>query len=464
MVNEAAYRADIEKLRADARARLRGPTSVLAAIARHELPVGSRLRFGRDANADVALAGAARSVEIAALPDGFTVDGQYSGPTQIELGRYRLRLSHQNYPAVVVLDAQSPRLAEDVQLRWWPIDPALRIRGRLQPDGARTRIGSTASAERDAERVGWLAAQVGGESVRLLVTRLLEPGAEGLDVYFRDATTGKGSYEVGRYVSVERDGDDFVVDFNRAYNPSCALSPFYNCPIPPRENHLSVPIRAGETDKVLGVIPSVARSLFVMGIVLSAVVVAPVSVELKAAIETSRLARTLIERIAAVQPQLASLSGQVSGDQVPLFVTKLGEDDTQRLDLPDGIALAADPAAERQMFALVNEERANAGVGPLVWDDRLVPVARAHSEEMFRLKYFSHQSPVSGSPFDRLKAAGITYQRAGENLAYAQSVTIAHRGLMQSEGHRENILRPEFTRLGIGVVSGGPYGRMFTQM
>jgi len=219
-----------------------------------------------------------------------------------------------------------------------------------------------------------------------------------------------------------------------------------------------------ESDQVLGVLPSVARSLFVTAIVLSAIVVAPVPVELKAAVETSRLARALIERIAAVQPQLATLAGQVSGDQVPLFVTKLGEDDTQRLDLPDNIALSVDPAAERQMFDLVNEERVTAGLAALAWDDRLVPVARAHSEEMFKLKYFSHQSPVSGTPFDRLKAAGITYRGAGENLAYAQSVTIAHRGLMQSQGHRENILRPEFTRIGIGVVSGGPYGRMFTQM
>ena len=104
MVNEAEYGAEIEKLRADSRARLRGPTSVLAAVARRELPVGSRLRFGPDANADVTLAGASRSVEVAALPDGFTVDGQNSGPTQIELGRYRLRLSHQNYPAVVVIE------------------------------------------------------------------------------------------------------------------------------------------------------------------------------------------------------------------------------------------------------------------------------------------------------------------------------------------------------------------------
>ena len=90
--------------------------------------------------------------------------------------------------------------------------------------------------------------------------------------------------------------------------------------------------------------------------------------------------------------------------------------------------------------------------------------AREHSAEMFSLRYFGHISPVSGSPFDRLEAAGIAYSRAGENLAYAQSVAVAHRGLMQSEGHRENILRPEFTRIGIGVISAGPYGRMFTQM
>ena len=218
-----------------------------------------------------------------------------------------------------------------------------------------------------------------------------------------------------------------------------------------------------EVDKILGAIPSVARSLFVVGIVLSALVVSPVSNDLKAAIEQSRLARTLIERIADVQPRLAALSGQV-GEQVPLFVTKLGEDDTQKLDLPDNLSLAPDPGAEAQMFSLVNEERANAGLKPLEWDARLLPIARAHSEEMFKLKYFSHQSPASGSPFDRLKAAAVTYSRAGENLAYAQSVTVAHRGLMESQAHRDNILRPEFTRIGIGVISAGAYGRMFTQI
>lgn len=218
-------------------------------------------------------------------------------------------------------------------------------------------------------------------------------------------------------------------------------------------------------DRVLGVFPSVARSLFVVGIVLAAVVVSPVSSELKAAVETSRMARALIERVTAIQPQLARLSGQL-GDDVPLFVTKLGADETEKLDkvLPDDLALEPDPVAERQLLDQVNEERTSVGLAPLEWDDRLVPVARAHSQEMFRLKYFAHQSPVTGSPFDRLKAAGITYTRAGENLAYAQSVTVAHRGLMSSEGHRANILSPEFTRIGIGVISAGPYGRMFTQL
>ena len=229
-----------------------------------------------------------------------------------------------------------------------------------------------------------------------------------------------------------------------------------------RRLHASSTVALG-VDKALGIFPSVARSLFVVGIVLAAVVVSPVPTELKAAIESSRLARVLIDRVSALQPQLASISGQL-GDNVPLFVTKLGAEDSEKLDLPDGLQLIADPVAEKQMFDLVNEERASVGAAPLVWDDRLVPIARAHSEEMFRLKYFSHQSPANGSPFDRLKAAGITYTRAGENLAYAQSVTIAHRGLMQSEGHRENILRPEFTRMAIGVVNAGPYGRMFTQL
>jgi hypothetical protein len=82
------------------------------------------------------------------------------------------------------------------------------------------------------------------------------------------------------------------------------------------------------------------------------------------------------------------LTGDLGGS--PLFVTRIGEDQTERLEFPDGMELAPDPVAERQLFDLVNEERTQRGLAAFVWDERLVPVARSHSEEMFKLKSSSH--------------------------------------------------------------------------
>ncbi len=215
-------------------------------------------------------------------------------------------------------------------------------------------------------------------------------------------------------------------------------------------------------DRALGVIPAIARSVFIVAVAILAIEALPVASEVKAAVETSRSGRIVGEQVSAVQPQISALTSQLGGS--PLLVTKIGEDETEKLDLPDVLAIEPDPVAERQLYDLVNEERGKVRLAILAWDDRLVPVARAHSVEMFKLKYFSHESPNAGTPFDRLKAAGISYSRAGENLAYAQSVSVAHRALMDSPGHRENVLRPEFTRIGIGVINAGAYGRMVTQL
>ncbi|NLP36286.1 MAG: LysM peptidoglycan-binding domain-containing protein [Firmicutes bacterium] len=120
--------------------------------------------------------------------------------------------------------------------------------------------------------------------------------------------------------------------------------------------------------------------------------------------------------------------------------------------------------AEQKMLDLVNAERSKAGLAPLKIDMELVRLARLKSQDMIDLNYFSHQSPTYGSPFDMMKAAGITYRLAGENLAGAPTVERAHTGLMNSSGHRANILNPNYTHIGIGAVSGGRYGMMFTQM
>lgn len=128
---------------------------------------------------------------------------------------------------------------------------------------------------------------------------------------------------------------------------------------------------------------------------------------------------------------------------------------------PDVQGLNAD---EQRMLDLVNAARAEAGLKPLQADMALVKLARLKAQDMINNNYFDHTSPTYGSPFDMMKAAGITYRYAGENLAGAPTVDTAHTNLMNSPGHRANILNANFTKVGIGVVNGGPYGKMFVQM
>lgn len=121
-------------------------------------------------------------------------------------------------------------------------------------------------------------------------------------------------------------------------------------------------------------------------------------------------------------------------------------------------------AEEQQMLNLVNGERAKAGLGALKADLTLTKLARLKSQDMINRNYFSHQSPTYGSPFDMMKSFGVTYNTAGENLAGNSTVSAAHTALMNSAGHRANILKSSFTHVGIGIVKGGQYGMMFTQM
>jgi uncharacterized protein YkwD len=99
----------------------------------------------------------------------------------------------------------------------------------------------------------------------------------------------------------------------------------------------------------------------------------------------------------------------------------------------------------------------------LVRDPAIDEVARAYSKTMLQRGFFSHDTPEGQSPFDRMRVGGVDFVVAGENLALAPTVTLAHQGLMDSPGHRANILRPEFGRVGIGAAVADGRGRMFTQ-
>ncbi|WCK52388.1 CAP domain-containing protein [Aneurinibacillus sp. Ricciae_BoGa-3] len=128
-----------------------------------------------------------------------------------------------------------------------------------------------------------------------------------------------------------------------------------------------------------------------------------------------------------------------------------------------GQATAGLTQEEQQMLNLVNQERQKNGLAPLKANMQLVKMARVKAKDMIDNNYFSHQSPTYGSPFDMMKTFGISYQTAGENIAGNQTVSAAHTALMNSAGHRANILNGSFTQVGIGIVNGGPYGKMFVQ-
>lgn len=108
---------------------------------------------------------------------------------------------------------------------------------------------------------------------------------------------------------------------------------------------------------------------------------------------------------------------------------------------------------EQQLFDLTNAARVRHGYSALEWEDAVAVTARKHSVDMAQNDYFSHENKQGQSPFDRMKEDGIKFFGAGENLAYGQSSSIfAHEGLMNSLGHRKNILQDKYSHLGTGVA------------
>ena len=111
---------------------------------------------------------------------------------------------------------------------------------------------------------------------------------------------------------------------------------------------------------------------------------------------------------------------------------------------------------EQQVVELTNQERAKHGLQPLAADYELSRVAREKSRDMAINNYFDHNSPVYGSPFDMMKAYGINYRTAGENIAKGQRTPQeVVNAWMNSPGHRANILSADFTHIGVGYVEQG---------
>ena len=119
---------------------------------------------------------------------------------------------------------------------------------------------------------------------------------------------------------------------------------------------------------------------------------------------------------------------------------------------------------EKEVFNLINQQRANSGLSALKVDDELQRVAKIKAKDMVDNNYFSHNSPVYGSPFDMLNSFKVSYKSAAENIAGNSSNSGAVNAWMNSSGHKANILNSNYQYTGIGVVSSSKYGKIFVQM
>jgi uncharacterized protein YkwD len=219
-------------------------------------------------------------------------------------------------------------------------------------------------------------------------------------------------------------------------------------------------------DRIAGVFPAFIGGLVWLAIILGIFYWFPISQPIKELITDSQLGAPIVEFASSVEPEAEKIAGKAITDTIA-FITTDERPGTGQLpwkpNIPKDAPVHFSASAETYMLDLVNQERQKRGLRILVPDTRIRDVARAHSLDMVKNNFFDHKSPTTGYPTDRLLSAGIFYLAMGENLAYAQDLELAHRSLMRSEGHRENILSPFFGRAGIGIVDAGPYGYMCTQ-
>ncbi|OGK08385.1 hypothetical protein A2767_06375 [Candidatus Roizmanbacteria bacterium RIFCSPHIGHO2_01_FULL_35_10] len=231
---------------------------------------------------------------------------------------------------------------------------------------------------------------------------------------------------------------------------------------------LSKPLERFQKNKLnksLGFVAAIIQACTIFLFFTSLVFTFPVRGQIKQALLNSRTAPFFINISRSIEKQIKNVFGEAVGETLNFITIKPHSNETVDLGIkPQEKQLSYDSQSEVQMFTSVNKERKQRGIAELTFDYELRDLARDYSMEMFIHGFFSHNSAVDGStPADRADRKNIPYLVIGENLAFAPDVYIAHDGLMNSEGHKRNILSAEFGKVGIGVVDGGVYGRMFVQ-
>ncbi|MDB6040061.1 MAG: hypothetical protein JWM99_3902 [Verrucomicrobiales bacterium] len=170
-------------------------------------------------------------------------------PTKLQLGTLTIIVIERGERiGLRVRDPEAPARVNFQRLQYFPYDPAWRIEGRFEKasSGRKLFVQDVTGGTQEYVVPGWIVFTYNGSEQRLEVVE--EPGEEDYFVIFRDQTAGKSTYPAGRFFYVAKPDATgrVVIDFNRAYNPPCAFTPYATCPLPPRQNWLPFAVEAGE--------------------------------------------------------------------------------------------------------------------------------------------------------------------------------------------------------------------------
>lgn len=266
---DVTYVAEIQVWRQAREEGLRAPDSWLALTGLFFLSDGVH-SVGSGADCDVVLPASAPTrlgvlhfqdghatlevtTDVPVLADGAPIetlrlkDNRAGAPTLVTVGTVTFFIHHVGGQfAVRVRDSRNPAIAAFAGCEWFPVKPEYRVIGRLvrHPAPVDVPIKTVVQTATTYPSVGWVEFDLQGRALRLLARA---GGPDQLTFVLRDATAGAETYGQARFLSADLlAGDQVVMDFNKAYNPPCAFTPYATCPLPPSENILPVRIEAGE--------------------------------------------------------------------------------------------------------------------------------------------------------------------------------------------------------------------------
>jgi len=266
-----AYKAEIEQWRQDRETRLKSDTGWLTVAALYWLKEGPN-RFGSDSGNDLKLpAGAPAVAGVFELKGGKVTVRIQSGatvtsageaitemvmkpdsagePTIVALGDLSMYVIERGGKFAIRMKDKNSRMRKDFTgLKWYPVKPEYRITASFQEyDPAKTiSIPNILGQTEKLPSPGYVTFKLHGKKVRLEPV-LEDPDAKELFLIFKDKTSGVETYPAGRFLYVDLPVEGkIVLDFNKAYNPPCAFTPYATCPLPPAQNRMDLPIEAGE--------------------------------------------------------------------------------------------------------------------------------------------------------------------------------------------------------------------------